>query len=280
MSENFRVVAGVLLLCVVAVGISYLTTERPFSFSLIDRECEDAQQQYYDARDGLGASKNKYPAEQERARSDAQDHADVCAQNRMAKAAEVGFWLLLFSLLFAGAAAVASWLTLRTMRDTAKRELRAYISVNPTILFNYGAVQPIRIECIARNHGQTPAFDINYVVEIDVLPLPLPNGFAFPEPTREVRHNSVVFPNSEMSVWFNREAALTPQQIATISAGTHNLYLWGRSNYIDAFGDARTVRIRCSLDLATFLHHMNEVGAGRPSPGWRWVYGDQHNQAD
>ena len=158
MSENFRVVAGVLLLCVIAVGISYLTTERPFSFSIVDRDCENAQQQYY-ARDRQRLAQN--PAAQNDLHADERDHADVCAQKRMADAAEWGFWLLLFSLVAASGAAVAGWLTVRVMRDTAHREMRAYVGIysGAVRLVNLtGGGKGITVTIDFKNEGHTPGY--------------------------------------------------------------------------------------------------------------------------
>jgi hypothetical protein len=54
--------AGLLVGIAVALLIAYLAAERPISFSLVDRECENAQQQYYDARDRVRQNKNQNPS--------------------------------------------------------------------------------------------------------------------------------------------------------------------------------------------------------------------------
>jgi hypothetical protein len=284
-SENVSIALGLLLAMCMAVAISVVSTEGPsFAaqmapyFSLIDRECEDSQQQYYAAKEGAGAYKNKYPAEQEQGRGDAHEHADVCAQNVMAKAAAKGLWALGFTLFFTGSAAVFAGLTWRTMRQTAERELRAYVSIFPRTLYNFAA-GTIRIDCEATNHGATPAFQANHVFCIAVFENPLPATFIFPPADRPVTNNAAVFPRNSIKVWFNHTRALTPAEVAAIEAGTHNLYLWGSTTYRDAFGVARTTNFNVSLDLPTFIHSRNEMRAGRADPGFSWEYRDQHNQA-
>lgn len=190
-----------------------------------------------------------------------------------------GFLVLVGTLLFTGAAAVAAWRTVRAMKETAERQLRAYVSINPVLLVNFGAPYPIRVECQTTNHGQTPAFQVNHVFQIGVLPNPLPGGFRFPVPDRVVANNSAIFPNSAIKSWFNHTVPLTGAEAAAIEVGTHNLHLWGVTSYVDAFGKSRTTTFNASLDLPTFIHSRNELRAGRNDPGFNWEYRDQHNQA-
>jgi hypothetical protein len=163
--------------------------------------------------------------------------------------------------------------------NTAKRQLRAYVSINPQILYNFGSADDIRIECKTENHGQTPAFNLTHVFAIDVLPSLLPQGFVFAEPRTRLDANSAVFPKSSIKTWFNRQGPITAAQVTAIEAGTHNLHLWGASSYVDAFGDRQTTQFNVSLDLGTFIYSRNEIRAGRRDPGFNWEYGDRHNQA-
>jgi len=166
----------------------------------------------------------------------------------------------------------------RIVRRSARREQRAYLSVSPKVIYNFDQPGGIRIECEIKNHGQTPAFELNHTFDIAVFPEDLPEDFSFPLPSHPIRRNSAVFPNSEIKTWFNRPA-LSPAEISSIEARTHNLYVWGKSTYRDAFGRRRWTKFNARLDLFTFLYHLAEIRAERVSPGFSWAFGDRHNQA-
>lgn len=160
-------------IAVLSVLLSYLATERPFDPFPIDGECQDAQRQYYRAKELVVAPQNKLPSGEEQEPNDERNHADVCAQHRMAEAAERGLWLLLGTFLFSATAAVAAWKTVRVMRETSQQQLRAYVTVTSFGLkagFQYAPLKDrpwdvdnnSRIDNVSavlsyKNSGQTPA---------------------------------------------------------------------------------------------------------------------------
>ena len=219
------VVAVVLLLCVIAVGISYLTTQRPFSFSLVDRECENAQQQYYDANNRLRSIPNQNPISQDDGGGNERNHADVCVQKRMADAAEAGFWLLLFSLLAASGAAIAGWVTVRVMRDTARHEMRAYVGIYSAgigFVNLTGGGLGITISFDFKNEGQTPAYGfttwlkVPVVAELDALPF----GGATPIPDRSGA--SILSPHTMAHTQFT--IAISAAELAELQSGSKRIF--------------------------------------------------------
>lgn len=145
---------------VLAVAAAFIITQGTPQLILVDSECKDAQRQYYIANERAIQNQNEDPSGQHSQRNQAHEHADLCAQNRMAKAAELGLWLLFFTFVFTAVAAVAAWQTVNVMRHTSQRELRAYILpevANMEVAEDRGAPR-IRVEFM--NRGQTPAYDV------------------------------------------------------------------------------------------------------------------------
>jgi hypothetical protein len=238
----------------VALLIAYLAAERPISFSLVDRECENAQQQYYDARDRVRQNKNQNPSAQDHSAADERNHADVCAQKRMADAAEVGFWLLLFSLLAAGGAAVAAWWTVSVMRDTAQREMRAYVGIysGAVHLFDLsGGGKAIRVNVDFKNEGPTPAYDFTTWIKCPVIMGPDAVPFGAPTPISERSGTSILAPHTMAHTHWT--FAVSDEDLSALQAGTKRIFAWGGADYTDAFGHARYFRFRCLDNLATSL---------------------------
>ena len=72
--------------------------------------------------------------------------------------------------------------TVGVMRDTANRQLRAYLGVEWLGALPQKQEPPYRFEIRMSlvNTGPTPAHEITYKAEIAVLPNPLPDNFDFP----------------------------------------------------------------------------------------------------
>jgi hypothetical protein len=95
-------------------------------------------------------------------------HADLCAQWKAADAATdsawwawvsglVGFGSLIGVLVALGIALHSNWIA----RDTARRQLRAYLTVEPGgVCQPEDGLHPVPIDLI--NNGQTPAYDLEH----------------------------------------------------------------------------------------------------------------------
>lgn len=259
-----------------AVLISYLAAERPFSLALVESQCENAQQQYYDARERARIDQQQNPTAQNDSAAEKRNHADVCAQKRMADAAEAGFWLLLFSLLAAIGAAVAGWTTVRVMRDTARREMRAYVFAKPgSIRFNGRML--VRLDFTVRNAGQTPAYNVHAQFAFLPRPYPLPPGFDPGTPTHEETTNAFG-PGDERPYKRELGRPLDPKVEADLRAGTHRYYAVGLITYYDVFREKiRTTRVCASVPGEQIL-----AGIAGPATSYdiEWDYTDEHNDAD
>jgi hypothetical protein len=186
----------------------------------------------------------------------------------------------------------------RGSEDTARRQLRAYVSINPKSM-GFSLVkplslseQPVLMRCLIKNHGQTPANKINHRFDIAVFPEPLPNEFKFPEASRI--HGGVnigLAPSIEMSSNFERPEPLTAEEIAKIETGSYRLYLWGITKYRDAFDRDWQTKFCASVGgkllIDILRRYLIAAESGKPvqlphglAAPFDWSYGPEHGEAD
>jgi hypothetical protein len=123
----------------------------------------------------------------------------------------------------------ATWRLVIGADRTAERQLRAYVSVEPTIVYNFGTAALIMIGVDVQNHGETPAGIIFHDFETALLPNPLPGNFVFPVPSRRLDTNNSLFPKSKVPVRFNHDNLLTPAEVADIGSDVrrfHICFVW------------------------------------------------------
>ena len=116
-------------------------------------------------------------------------------------------------------------------QKTTRAQLRAYLSINPSFVENYGAKEIMTVNCHVENSGQTPAFDVGYKFTSVILPEVLPAGFEFTPPQREILPTTTSFPDVKFLVWFNHESVMTEEEfnqmrdgnLSTVCLGCHDL---------------------------------------------------------
>ena len=136
--------------------------------------------------------------------------------------------ILAFSTIFLW---VATRDLVSSAEKTARRQLRAYISVvNGDIeLVNGG--NGIRAQVKIKNFGQTPAYGASAWAVVRVLEADA-TGFSMKKGEKPAVH-SVMGPSAETVV--ARLAAVSTDDLAAIYDGTKRIFVWGRVEYIDAF---------------------------------------------
>jgi len=191
--------------------------------------------------------------ETECAKRQESSEADLCQQWRMANAAErqveiirdqlsLQKWevgLLIGTLI---ASSIAVFVTL----FVAIRQLRAYVTASPTILYGLNGKEKIQIHLAVKNCGHTPARTINFRYSIfllnveDMKPGP-PIALA-----STINNNYSLFPQDDMTVWFTSEVMVTDEDRDEIKKGKKRLYVFGIVNYRDVFKWRRITRISAS----------------------------------
>lgn len=149
--------------------------------------------------------------------------------------------------------------------ESAKRQLRAYISVDTKdVLTPAGVADQTRVGIIICNCGQTPAHDLSIWMSIGVGAYPL-NKEPPPPPKPHVKVKTVLHPGKD------RMAAIACPILSEavrneVISGAKAIYLWGNITYKDVFGDDQ---------VTSFVFFMcgEAVGMGR------WAHYPEGNKA-
>jgi hypothetical protein len=141
------------------------------------------------------------------------------------------------------------WKTIRKMRDTEERQLRAYVFASPgnltrPIMRNLPglpAASKWSYVVTFKNSGQTPAYDFHHFTISDVFDLPTPEeNFTV---VTEGHISKAALPAGETVSTINSHQ-VTVEEWDAIRAGRKMFYVFGEIHYVDAFKVQRTVRYR------------------------------------
>ena len=133
---------------------------------------------------------------------------------------------------------------LERQRVFAIMQMRAYLSVRfgGLVKQDNATPYPFEVRMILANTGHTPAHEVSYSAAVDILPVPLPDDFAFPyRDAPEVTTSAgMLGPQQIFSMQARLDRMLTADEINEISAGIgRRLHIYGTVRYRDAFGEAR-----------------------------------------
>jgi hypothetical protein len=138
-------------------------------------------------------------------------------------------------------AAIATEASVATMKDTAQRQLRAYVGVEHADLL------PGRVaRLVIKNTGQTPAYDFAVAVMSTVDDYPTPTALLSDEitpggPRATLGADSV----REKEIPF---ATVPDHEVDGFRDGTRVLYVYGRLAYRDVFNEDRWTTFRYVFD--------------------------------
>lgn len=143
------------------------------------------------------------------------------------------FWLAVFTF-FLGAAAI--WQAIIT-RNTAKRQLRAYISVVPESPIRLPTLDRWHIEgvkFIIKNHGDTPAYCVRHLICCAVFT----TGADIESPkiiADSGGSNFVMNPNTISEIRAITKEDLTELERQNVRKGDFKIHIWGTLSFKDAF---------------------------------------------
>jgi hypothetical protein len=184
-----------------------------------------------------------------------ESESDLCAQYRSAasaeEAAEWAFWQFFLSLFGVAGLIGTIVLTVRATNaavraneiagDTAKRQLRAYISVEPRGVNAPDRDGLVRVPLFIKNCGQTPAYSVMVFQRFALFERP--NDF---DPTRlpdrglSAEASDIVFgPGEGNYVYPYIRANFLADNMAAIAEQKKALIHFGSVSYVDAFGEGR-----------------------------------------
>jgi hypothetical protein len=197
------------------------------------------------------------------------DAADLCAQWRAAIAAENAATLSTWSNWIAGVGALLSFLSIvlviaalrqterslretraanEIARDTATRQLRAYINFADARIPPGGPIGKLCLTVDIHNGGQTPAYDLRAVYRIQLSNEgPDRFRFMFRDSNPVEFSKSVVGPGRSTSI--SDDYDLTPALRWALAKNTDTLVIFaGIVTYRDAFGKRRLSTFRYFID--------------------------------
>ena len=173
--------------------------------------------------------------------------------------ARSGEWLLIVVTFLLFLATVALWLSTRSLvRDagsTSRRQLRAYLFIDDTRRTRRGDGDPWEVHLQIKNSGQTPAYKVRVFADYRFVDKGDADAFGFPPPIGGGAPSDLG-PSQPLLVT-KRIPELAGQLWDDFKAGRKVLYVWGRIEFVDAFGAKRWVRFRLGQDggyLRNLMH--------------------------
>jgi hypothetical protein len=166
-------------------------------------------------------------------------------------AANDKFWVSFGTLVLAaftiilGAATVfltgATRRLVREGKDTARRQLRAYVFLDPAKEFTFvrkpSTTHTTEVGIHVKNMGLTPAHDVEGHSWMDVNAWPLPANFSFVGPPGEDPvARSVVPPGGLIHFHTGTSRPFTAQELSQIQSAAWRVYIYGHIFYVDTFG--------------------------------------------
>jgi hypothetical protein len=146
-----------------------------------------------------------------------------------------------FALIAAAGTGLAAYYSagqLRAVQDTARRQLRAYVFVDPLTSLNRSGDDILPSEINFKNYGVTPAFQISFKVGVGFTTVPIPSDYDFSWKNPRTKQTTTSFalpPNSNGVAGLNLRSEITKPAIEqSISAG-YSLILFGTIEYLDMF---------------------------------------------
>jgi hypothetical protein len=137
---------------------------------------------------------------------------------------------------------------------TAQRQLRAYVVPETYDLLSGAVLNPPQpayandpaVELVIKNTGQTPAYKVRTHAQLSVIAANAESSLIVPP--MQLEQYSILGPNVSSRIFRRLNRNLTPQEIAGIQTGAMAIYLYGRTEYVDAFKRRRftTFRMRYS----------------------------------
>jgi len=135
--------------------------------------------------------------------------------------------------------------TVKTMQDTAERELRAYVLATTGQRHRDATRKDASsVKIVIKNFGATPAYELTNWMGVDIFRWPLPTDLGTPENTDRNRSMSILGPGDTSELGGPLNTLLTAEQEAQIRRGEYAMVLWGEIKYRDAFNIRRVTRFR------------------------------------
>jgi hypothetical protein len=128
------------------------------------------------------------------------------------------------------------------MRDTAARELRAYVCMSEAMI-EFRQERAPEVQVHIKNCGKTPAYDVEMWIGVALGPYPGPITLS-PPPEGFKKSKSLLAPGEKPHAMVFRHPVMTEQQMSILGTSQLTMFVYGDIRYRDAFGKQRITRYR------------------------------------
>jgi hypothetical protein len=169
-------------------------------------------------------------------------NSDLCAQWKAADSAQIAAWLSGASF---AAVLIALWFAFRSnwiARDTAKRQLRAYVSVEPKGIYERDSDGNIIVPIAIKNAGQTPAYQVTVFSWFSLSDDPLSFDPSAPNRERPPNYDPTeitIGPGETHHVYTRMPFSPTKPEMLAIASKETAIIHYGVVTYVDAFKAGR-----------------------------------------
>lgn len=150
-------------------------------------------------------------------------------------------FIALFTVLLAVATAFL-WCATRELvqgaDDTAKRQLRAYVTMSAEEVRNFNTTSPLTAIIRIKNSGRTPAYNVSNRTLLSVTKYPLADFYGYDDWKPST---AVLGPDGELDCGVTVDK-LTPELTAAVIKGDFAVYFFVEIKYFDAFKTERIFR--------------------------------------
>jgi hypothetical protein len=142
--------------------------------------------------------------------------------------------------------------TRRVMRQTARRQLRAYVFVNGGSItlvggqgntfdliaqsFPTAPMVFVQVHTVFKNCGQTPGYDFRIRRKVDIFDTDAPCFTEISDRTDP----QIVGPDIEIDITALRQ--IDREEFEAVKSGVKSIFSWGQIDYVDVFGDHQFYR--------------------------------------
>lgn len=154
--------------------------------------------------------------------------------------------MMFFTLVLAIASGGLWWATRKLVlgaEDTARRQLRAYVSVKLDGQMFYGSDGCLNAPFITKNSGVTPTNEMKCSFFIGLFRFPLDTELD-PPTFPPASSNAALFPGEQVRQYAALPAKINDSELSVIKKSEAAIFVWGEVRYLDAFNTERSTRFR------------------------------------
>lgn len=209
--------------------------------------------------------------------------SDLCAQWKAADAARDAASYSGWTLLVSTFGTILLVWTLWETRATARRELRAYVSIKPTKLRLDSKTGSVDVLLTIRNDGNTPAYRLAHRGAFLITAEPSAEHEVMrqrlPQKRNQLDGMSLAVGGEYDRCLVEGERPLTREELKAIASGVASFFVFGFVKYKDTFGYLRSTRY-CFFAVSGFLSQKPDEGFAPGVSEMKWELTPFHNDAD